>query len=275
MGGPVFELCGETKGLWLCLFLCFFVCSLPRPGASVYFQSNPSCGLNSSGFIDHGSDATAALSSLGVCNWGYNSILPIPGGLTGSVDQCLQCFFVPAFSPSCPDNYSLIYNGQWDLFPSTSCQLSGCLDVDCPEGTIEIGQSAMCPGSKNRAKTCCPKVPQMLCCTSLQCISKDSPSGDCVALNSNQDLLPGQTIMVPKYAVPVGLDCPGPMYRFSHAATCQEDHKFAMPHYYDECEPPPASSTDSNGCPILSGYTFRPWVTLSELKLELYVCPMM
>ena len=234
-----------------------------RKGKCAYFQSNPSCGFtNSSDFIAfEESNVYQSLRSLGVCNWGYNLVLPIPAGLSGTMDQCLQCVPVPGSASSCPDGFSPSNIRQsWDLVPASGCQLSGCLAVDCPSDSIEFGQGTPCPGGSHTAKTCCPIIPHTLCCQTQSCVAEATPSGSCLALNSNQDLLPSQALLVTKYAVPVAEDCQGPLYRFTTNVTCQPDRTFAAPHYYDACLPPPLLALDNNACPELPGYIFSPWL---------------
>ena len=70
-----------------------------------------------------------------------------------------------------------------------------------------------------------------------------------------------QVLRVPKYAVSVASRCPGPLYRFYANMTCQADRTFAPPLYYDDCEPPPpVLQRDGNGCAVLPGYSFMPWM---------------
>jgi hypothetical protein len=227
---------------------------------STYFVSNPSCGLVSSGFLQfEQSLAYEYLRPLGVCDWGYDTVLPSPAGLSGTIDLCLQCLFVPASESHCPAGYTKSsLDETWDLVPEGGCQLtSGCLDVTCPQNSLPYGQSNICPGG-NQVLSCCPYVSYVMCCQSLTCSSEQEPSGNCIPLNSPQDLQPGQALEVTKYAVPQALTCPSTLFSFTTLLTCMEDSTFSTPLYYDSCTVLPPPNLDSQGCPVVPGYTFMP-----------------
>ncbi len=167
--------------------------------SAMFFASNPLCGFNNSDdFLNfEQSSVFLDLRPLGVCSWGFNFVMPPPSGITGTIDQCLQCVLVPA-SDACPTGLSnSMLDITWDLAPASGCQLMGCLDVECPPHSLARPGGAMCPNGVT-AVACCPYVAHSLCCTTLQCEVEATPGGSCLSITGNQDLLPGQVLDIPR-----------------------------------------------------------------------------
>lgn len=224
--------------------------------AQQYFESNPGCGFVTDGFVRFElSTAYHAWPSMGVCDWGFDTVLPRPSDMSGTLDQCLQCTFVPwSQSAECPEGFDAAGAQQYDLYPESGCRQTGCLGLQCPSGDVEFGQPGICPNGAE-AHNCCSPASHQMCCKPLQCIQRDVPAGQC--LDSNRDLLPGQAISHRQYGVPAAADCTQYALSPPPLAVCQADRTFAS-EFYNDCRTVPSLDRDSSGCPVVPGYVLQP-----------------
>lgn len=130
------------------------------PSAWAFFQSAPECGIDSSGFVKFEQDPRAS-EPWGVCDWGITQYTTTKAN--NYAGKCLRCYPTSALDPQCKPGWKLNKQEEWWLAPKAKCQWSlGCLDVPCPDGSVEADMAAC--GSGGVARLCCPKRLHNLCC---------------------------------------------------------------------------------------------------------------
>mmetsp|Transcript_15619 Transcript_15619/g.27920 ORF Transcript_15619/g.27920 Transcript_15619/m.27920 type:complete len:1339 (-) Transcript_15619:3455-7471(-) len=229
------------------LFLAATLALICNSAFALYFQSNSNCGYTSDGFLNlQQSTELQSDLSLGVCGWGISSLLdPFS-------DQCLSCSFTPADKPYCKKYTTLVNSTVWLLAPESGCSYQGCWGRDtCLYGGY-LKDKALCPdGSIN--PLCCPYKRYYRCCSVKTCVKNTTPAGSCVV--EDKDLLPGQQYESHVFAVPVvSTDCY--YYGFNITRVCNSSRSFSTTEkYYESCTVN-QTSYDSDGCPIVPGYSF-------------------
>ncbi|GIL55033.1 hypothetical protein Vafri_10685 [Volvox africanus] len=240
---------------------------------STYYESAPSCGYTSTGFVNFEQNPQLSKEPyLGVCGVG---IYGIPQ-LRPRTKSCVSCTFTPAGSPACGKKATLVNEPVWYLASEQDCQWQSSF-LGCSNGIVE-SEARLDDGS--RYVKCCPIKRYFRCCQLVDCIWRSSPMGQCVA--GEKDLLPRQQFTSLTFAVSAASNCSH--YSFLIPRICQENRTFAPlesgscsvsntvssdsevcqtncavvpPVAYESCSVPETVSRDEEGCVKLPGYNFQ------------------